>query len=83
MNCRVNIVTALDSQTGKIRTLMCGKYYAKARINRLNWKTTRRVVPLRCGLGHGTIGLPFQFIDLRHREVLSMRQCSDLSSLRV
>ncbi|KAM3572617.1 hypothetical protein VYU27_005360, partial [Nannochloropsis oceanica] len=30
---RVNLVTALDSQTGKIKTLTCRAYYEKGRIN--------------------------------------------------
>ena len=44
---RVNLVTALDSSTHKIRTLTRNEYYSKARINRLNKKTALWEIPLR------------------------------------
>jgi hypothetical protein len=44
---RVNLVTALDSSTHKIRTLTRNEYYSKARINRLNQKTALWEIPLR------------------------------------
>jgi hypothetical protein len=44
---RVNLVTALDSSTHKIRTLTRKEYYSKARINRLNKKTSLWEIPLR------------------------------------
>ena len=44
---RVNLVTALDSSTHKLRTLTRKEYYTTARINRLNKKTTLWEIPLR------------------------------------
>jgi len=44
---RVNLVTALDSSTHKIRTLTRKEYYSNARINRLNKMTSLWEIPLR------------------------------------
>ena len=44
---RVNFVTALDSQTGKTKTLTRGGYYVKGRIKKLSRKTAGWEIPLR------------------------------------
>ena len=44
---RVNLVTAFDSSTQKVRRLTRNEYYSKAGINRLNEKTTLWEIPLR------------------------------------